>query len=89
MLYTKRRGKKNMARTLKLVFTIFLVVFLFFITENVASEGDLDAQWKLFPTTIACEYATDCPEITIEPDMVVVVCLDGFCQEGPNDPSLP
>jgi steroid 5-alpha reductase family enzyme len=64
-------------------------VFLFFITENVASEGDLDAQWKLFPTTIACEYATDCPEITIEPDMVVVVCLDGFCQEGPNDPSLP
>jgi hypothetical protein len=37
LLYTKR--KQNMGKTLKLVYAIILVVFLFFITEEVASTG--------------------------------------------------
>jgi hypothetical protein len=78
MIYTKRR-KRNMARTLKLVFTIFLVVFLLFITEEVASTTGI-LPLALKPTTTACKFAKDCEEIT-KPNMAIAVCLGGFCQE--------
>jgi hypothetical protein len=86
MLYTIRR-KKNMA-TLKLVFAIFLVVFLLFITEDVAA-GFENFSWSLHPTTIACESSKDCPDIIMKPNEIVAVCLDGFCRVGPNDISIP
>jgi hypothetical protein len=78
MIYTKRR-KRNMARTLKFVFTIFLVVFLLFITGEVSSTPGY-FPFVLKPTTTACKFAKDCEEIT-KPNMAIVVCLDGFCQE--------
>jgi hypothetical protein len=67
-----------MARTLKLVFTIFLVVFLLFITEEVVNAGYFP--FVLKPTNIKCKSAKDCPQM-IKPNIFVVVCAGGFCQE--------
>jgi hypothetical protein len=72
-----------MARTLKLVFTIFLVVFLLFITEEGASTPGI-FPFILKPTTIVCKFAKDCEEIT-KPNMAIAVCLGGFCQEIVNE----
>jgi hypothetical protein len=71
-----------MARTLKLVFTIFLVVFVLFITAEVANAGYFP--FVLKPTTIACKFAKDCEEIT-KPNMAIAICLDGFCQDIMNE----
>jgi hypothetical protein len=68
-----------MARTLKLVFTIFLVVFLLFITQEVASAGYFP--FVLKPTNIKCKSAKDCPQM-IKPNIFVVICAGGFCQES-------
>jgi hypothetical protein len=83
LLYKKR--KQNMGKTLKLVYAIILVVFLFFITEEVAStgkEGFNKIPFKLNPTTIECKSPNDCPEITLQPNTIIAVCVGGFCQDG-------
>jgi hypothetical protein len=83
LLYTKR--KQNMGKTLKLVYAIILVVFLFFITEEVAStgkEGFSKIPFTLNPTTIECKSPNDCPEITLQPNTIIAVCVGGFCQDG-------
>jgi hypothetical protein len=83
LLYKKR--KQNMGKTLKLVYALILVVFLFFITEEVAStgkEGFNKIPFKLNPTTIECKSPNDCPEITLQPNTIIAVCVGGFCQDG-------
>jgi hypothetical protein len=70
--------------TLKLIFAIFLVVFLLFINEDVAASLE-NMLWALHKTTIACESSKDCPDTIMKPDEIVAVCWDGFCRVGPND----
>ncbi|CAJ2643958.1 unnamed protein product [Trifolium pratense] len=68
--------KKNMAKTLKLVSTIILVVFLFYIVE--AQE-----MYKYTRTTTECISPKDCLDIALQAlgqsDMLVARCKDGFC----------
>jgi hypothetical protein len=78
MIYRKRR-EKNMARTLKLISTIFFVFFLLFISNQEFASG-ARVPLILKPTTTKCKSAYDCPEIT-RPKMTIAVCIDGFCQD--------
>ncbi|CAJ2666343.1 unnamed protein product [Trifolium pratense] len=80
-----------MAKTLKFVSTIILVIFLFFITnlEEVASTGNevatilwLKLPYTVNPTTVKCKSPNDCPEITLKPNTIIALCVGGFCQDA-------
>ncbi|PNX54711.1 hypothetical protein L195_g048332, partial [Trifolium pratense] len=38
--------------------------------------------FKLYPTTIECTSPNDCPEITLQPNTIIAVCVGGFCQDA-------
>ncbi|CAJ2666347.1 unnamed protein product [Trifolium pratense] len=74
-----------MAKTLKLVSAIILIVFLFYIVEDVASteeeESFINIPFRLTPTIVKCTSSKDCPEITGQPGFSIAVCLGGYCQK--------
>ncbi|CAJ2666346.1 unnamed protein product [Trifolium pratense] len=72
-----------MAKTLKLVSAIILIVFLFYILEEVASTEEEEITpipFRLTPTIVKCTSSKDCPEITVQPGLSIAVCSGGYCQ---------
>ncbi|CAJ2643952.1 unnamed protein product [Trifolium pratense] len=72
-----------MAKTLKLVSAIILVVFLFYIVEEVASIEEKES-YIHSRSNAKCISPKDCLhvaiQVPIQSSMFIVVCEDGFCQ---------
>jgi hypothetical protein len=72
-----QENKRNMSKNLILVSAI--VVFLFFITE----EFDNDYFEFTFKDSLQrCTTPKDCEEVFKPPNIIITICLNGFCLEG-------
>ncbi|CAJ2668419.1 unnamed protein product [Trifolium pratense] len=63
-----------MGKSLKLISTIILFIFLFFTTKEVASNP------SIFKTSIQCKTVKECPDV-VEADnkYVAYICMNGYC----------
>jgi hypothetical protein len=57
-----------------------IIVFLFFITE-VFDNDYFEFTFKR--SSKRCTTPKDCVEVLKPPNMLMTICLNGFCMEGP------
>jgi hypothetical protein len=79
-----------MDKSIKLAPVIILFVFLFFITEEVATTTIPSISGRLIPTPVKCTSSKDCPVMVIRPHYIMSVCQNGYCAKvvlyiGKND----
>ena len=70
-----------MTKNLKLASNIILFIFLFLITEQVASNTEMQPHLENIQTSIKCNSYKDCPDIVVEPQYIQYVCTDGYCHK--------
>jgi hypothetical protein len=73
------RKEKNMGKTLNLISSIILVIFLIFITEVIAYHEIVDFPFEVIRTSVECKSPKDCLSITVPPNMIIAICMDGYC----------
>jgi hypothetical protein len=63
-----------------LILVSAIVVFLFFITEEFDND---QFEFTFRKSSKKCTSPKDCEDVWKPPNMIMTICLEGFCMEAP------